>query len=111
MSDNAKQRRRFPRIPSRHAVLVKRLSGEELEGFAAIKSVGTGGCGFLSDEELGTDSVLESSLISMDRQVIRAKARVMTTMSPIRPAAEPSAWSSSSSARKTAIVLEQLTDE
>ena len=109
MSDKAEKRRRFPRIPSKHAVLVKRLSGEESEGLAATKSVGTGGCGFLSDEELGTGSILEL-LISVDRQVIRATAEVIYDQ-PDPSGRRAIGVEFLELGEDDRVVLEQLTDE
>jgi c-di-GMP-binding flagellar brake protein YcgR len=71
-----KELRRFPRISSQHAVLVKRLGGAEIEEFAATTTVGLGGCGFTSDERLPIGEVLEI-LISARPEVISAKARVV----------------------------------
>lgn len=68
--------RRFPRISSQHAVLVKRLGGAEIEEFAATTSVGLGGCGFTSDERLNPGEMLEI-LISARPEVISAKAKVV----------------------------------
>lgn len=73
-----KELRRFPRISSQHAVLVKRLGGAEIEEFAATTTVGLGGCGFTSDERLPVGEVLEI-LISARPEVISAKARVVYT--------------------------------
>lgn len=69
--------RRFPRIASQHAVLVKRLGGAaEFEELVSTVSVGLGGCAFLSDEPLGVGSVVEV-LLSVRHEVVRAKARVV----------------------------------
>jgi len=68
--------RQFPRVPSRHAVLVKKLGDESLEGFASTKSVGLGGCSFLTEEPPGVGAVLDI-LISIEHTVARAKARVV----------------------------------
>lgn len=67
--------RRFPRIASQHAVLVKRLGDNEVEELTATRSLGLGGCGFLSDEPLGVGSLVEV-LISVRREVVRTKAKV-----------------------------------
>jgi hypothetical protein len=69
--------RRFPRIASQHAVLVKRLGGSsEFEELASTVSVGLGGCAFLADEPLGVGSVVEV-LLSVRHEVVRAKAKVV----------------------------------
>ena len=67
--------RRFPRISAQHAVLVKRLGEVEVEELAATRSLGLGGCGFISDEPLGVGSIVEV-LISVRREVVRTKAKV-----------------------------------
>jgi hypothetical protein len=69
--------RRFPRIASQHAVLVKRLGDDaDVEELVATTSVGVGGCSFVSDEPLGVGSVVEV-LLSVRHEVVRAKARVV----------------------------------
>ena len=70
------QRRRFPRIATHHAVLVKRMGDEGVEEFARTNTMGTGGCGFLSSEKLGEGELLDL-LISLRQEVISAKARVV----------------------------------
>jgi hypothetical protein len=67
--------RRFPRIASQHAVLVTRLGADEKEALTATRSLGLGGCGFLSNESLGAGSLVEV-LISVRHEVIRTKAKV-----------------------------------
>jgi hypothetical protein len=74
--DEEQSRRRFPRIPSANAVLVKKVGEEGLEGFAKTRTIGMGGCGFRSEERLEPGSVLEL-LISVSRSVLRSKARVV----------------------------------
>ena len=76
MSDDYATKRRFPRIPSENAVLVKKTGPEESEGFAKTQVVGGGGCMFLSDESIGVGSRVEL-LISVHGRVIRARARVV----------------------------------
>jgi len=75
MSDDYSSRRRFPRIPSANTVLVKRLGDETLEEFARTRTIGAGGCSFLSDEPLGLGAILEM-LISVEHQVVKSRARV-----------------------------------
>jgi hypothetical protein len=69
-------KRRFPRIPSENAVLVKRLGDEEAEGFARTRVVGLGGCMFVSDEPLGVESFLDL-LISVRGRVVQTRGRVV----------------------------------
>ncbi|MDW7711939.1 MAG: PilZ domain-containing protein [Deferrisomatales bacterium] len=68
-------KRRFPRIPSENAVLIKKLGPEESEGFAKTRVVGLGGCMFVSDERLGVDSCLDL-LISVRGRVVKTRGRV-----------------------------------
>jgi|YNPNPStandDraft_1061719.scaffolds.fasta_scaffold04000_4 c-di-GMP-binding flagellar brake protein YcgR len=69
-------KRRFPRVPSEHAVLVKKLAPEVHEDFARTRVMGLGGCMFVSSEPLGVGSPVEI-LISVKDQVIKAQARVV----------------------------------
>ena len=70
------RRRRFPRIPSENAVLVKRLGELPAEEFAVTRSVGLGGCAFTSRESFGIDAHLKL-LITIQRDVVEARARVV----------------------------------
>lgn len=72
--------RRFPRIASQHAVLVKRLGGRDLEEIAPTTSMGIGGCGFLADEAPADGDLLEV-LISVRHEVIKVRARVVYIVS------------------------------
>ena len=69
--------RRFPRIPSHHAVLVKRLDPvRPTEELALTEVVGLGGFMFLSEESLGVGSLLEV-LISLEGRVLKTVSRVV----------------------------------
>ncbi len=71
------QRRRFPRVPSKNAVLVKKLDEEShIEGFVKTRELGLGGCMFTSDEELGVGSYL-NLLISVKGKVATVIVRVI----------------------------------
>ena len=70
------EKRRFPRIPAEHAVLVKNLGPGELEEFAKTKVMGLGGCMFVSDGPIGVDLPIEL-LISVRGQVVKAQGRVV----------------------------------
>jgi hypothetical protein len=83
MAGDYPEKRRFPRISSENAVLVKRLGPEALENFARTRVMGLGGCMFVSDTAFGVDSPVEI-LISVRGQVIKATARVVWEL----PAAE-----------------------
>ena len=77
MSKGLPQDRRFPRIPSHHAVFVTRLDpAHPTEGFAKTEVVGLGGCMFVSDEPLGLGSLLKV-LISVEGSVLEAVSRVV----------------------------------
>ena len=69
-------KRRFPRIPSENAVLVRRLGDAEAEGFTRTRVVGLGGCMFVSDEPLGVESFLDL-LISVRGRVVQTRGRVV----------------------------------
>lgn len=76
MSDDYPKKRRFPRIPSENAVLVKRTGPEEAEGFAKTQVVGLGGCMFVSDESIGVGSHVDL-LISVRGRVVASRGRVV----------------------------------
>jgi hypothetical protein len=78
MADELPDQRRFPRIAAEHAVLVTKTKAgtETLEEFAKTRSLGLGGCMFLSDEPLGLGSVIEV-LISLAGRVVPTTARVV----------------------------------
>jgi hypothetical protein len=76
VTDEDPKQRRFPRIAAEHAVMVTRAGPETLEAFAKTRDLGLGGCMFLSDEPLGTGSVIEL-LISLSGRVVRTTARVI----------------------------------
>lgn len=67
--------RKYPRIASRHSVLVQKPEGD-VEEFARTKTVGLGGCGFLSNEPLGIGAVV-NLLISVESSVLQSRARVV----------------------------------
>ena len=76
MREDRTAKRRYPRIPSENAVLVKRLTAEQIEGFAKTRVVGLGGCMFVSDEALGVGAGLEI-LISVRGRVAKAVGKVV----------------------------------
>ncbi len=76
MGDEYPQKRRFPRIPSENAVLVRKLSELPVEGFATMKTVGLGGCMFVHGRSLGVGTELEL-LIPVEDRVIQTRARVV----------------------------------
>jgi len=76
MMDELIQRRRYPRIPSLNTVLVKNAGDADLEAFARTRTLGLGGCSFMSPERIGVGEFLEI-LISVERKVARATGRVI----------------------------------
>jgi len=76
MTDEYSKRRRYPRIPSLNTVLVRSSGDADLEEFARTRTLGLGGCSFLSPAKIGLGEFLEI-LISVERQVARATARVV----------------------------------
>lgn len=76
MMEKQVKRRRYPRIPSENAVLVKLLGSEVSEGFAKTGSVGLGGCMFVNSESIGVGAYLDL-LISVRGTVAKAMARVV----------------------------------
>lgn len=76
MADEDPTQRRFPRIAAEHAVMVTSAGPETIEAFAKTRDLALGGCMFLSDEPLGTGSVIEL-LISLSGRVVRTTARVV----------------------------------
>ncbi|HEY6323929.1 MAG TPA: PilZ domain-containing protein [Thermoanaerobaculia bacterium] len=76
MADEDSRQRRFPRIAAEHTVMVTSAGADTLEAFAKTRDLGLGGCMFLSDEPVGTGSVIEL-LISLSGRVVRTTARVV----------------------------------
>jgi len=76
MPDQPRPQRRFPRIPSENAILVKKVGDEASESLAKTRVVGGGGCMFTHESSLGVGSTIEL-LISLPRRVLKARARVV----------------------------------
>jgi PilZ domain len=68
-------KRRFPRIPSQHALLVRRLADESSEALARTETMGGGGCMFVHEGPLGIGSHVEL-LISVRGTVVKAGGHV-----------------------------------
>lgn len=75
MAERSGHRRKYPRIPSQNAVLVKQLGGKEAEGFAKTTVVGLGGCMFTCDEAFGQGSYLDL-FIAIQHTVVKALSKV-----------------------------------
>jgi c-di-GMP-binding flagellar brake protein YcgR len=69
-------RRRFPRISSRHAVLVKPLTDEADEGFGTTRDVSLGGCSVVNPESIGLGAQVELFL-AVKLQVVHVRGRVV----------------------------------
>ncbi|MGE5236064.1 MAG: PilZ domain-containing protein [Acidobacteriota bacterium] len=70
------QRRRFPRISSENAVLVKRLTTGSDEGFAKTRDMGLGGCAFVNPDPVGVGSEVEL-FIAVKLHVVHVRGRVV----------------------------------
>jgi hypothetical protein len=76
MADSFAEKRRFPRLPAEHTVLVKRLGPGATEEFAKTQTVSLGGCRVVTDSSLGLGAGVEL-LISVRGGVVRAQGRVV----------------------------------
>jgi hypothetical protein len=76
---NAAQRR-FPRIPSVNALLVKKRDSAAGEDFARTRVVGLGGCMFVAEEPVGVGAHLDL-LISIRGRVAKTVGRVVYEVS------------------------------
>ncbi len=74
--DRQPDHRRFPRISSQHAVLVKKLGPKAVEEITRTKVVGLGGCMFVSDESVGVGAAVEL-LMAVRGEALRALSRVV----------------------------------
>jgi hypothetical protein len=74
MPTETTEKRRYPRIPAKHAVLVKKLA-DDSELLARTEILGGGGCMFVHDVALAEGSGIEI-LISVRGHVVRAAGRV-----------------------------------
>jgi hypothetical protein len=79
MTPSEHESRRYPRLPSAHTILVKRLGPAPREELSRTKVVGLGGCMFVSPEGYGIGSALEL-LITVGRDVLRSQVRVVYEM-------------------------------
>ncbi len=75
MNDNPEERRRFPRIKSHHALLVKQLGEGDCEELSKTQLLGEGGLSFMSREAFEPGSVIEL-VVTLFRNVVRATGRV-----------------------------------
>jgi len=68
--------RRFPRIRSEHAVILRPLDGEADEALARTGVVGLGGCMVVTDDPVPAGRLLEL-MVSVKGTVVRADGRVV----------------------------------
>ncbi|MCM2270524.1 MAG: PilZ domain-containing protein [Thermoanaerobaculia bacterium] len=76
MSDERPKKRRFPRIASEHVALVRATGAVDSEGFAKTRSLGLGGCSFVTDAALAVGDGVEL-LLSLAGRAVSATARVV----------------------------------
>lgn len=76
MPNQPRAQRRFPRIPSENALLVKKVGDDASESLAKTRILGGGGCMFTHESPLGVASIVEL-LISLPSRVLKAQARVV----------------------------------
>ena len=77
MTKKKPSRRRFPRIPSGHDILVR--PAQEVKGIAAVSTthdVGLGGCRFNSNQAFGVGTLLWLTILPK-KSIVEAKARVV----------------------------------
>lgn len=76
MNHPSAAQRRFPRVPSVNALLVKKHDSAADEGFARTRVVGLGGCMFVAEEPVGVGAHLDL-LISVRGRVAKTVGRVV----------------------------------
>jgi hypothetical protein len=64
-----KPARRYPRIHSRHTVMVSRRGPEALEGLTTTEVVGEGGCMFIHEKSLGDGAIVELAITIRERLI------------------------------------------
>jgi hypothetical protein len=75
-SDPNDDRRRFPRIPAEHVVLVTKVGDEVLEQLGRTRDVSLGGCLFTSGQSFGQGSLVQL-LIKLEDEVVDCLARIV----------------------------------
>ncbi|MBZ5587135.1 MAG: PilZ domain-containing protein [Acidobacteriia bacterium] len=78
------ERRRFPRFPSDHALLLKKVGDDGLAAPARTLELSAGGCKLVHDTSIGVGSNVELVISAGDRS-IRALGRVIYEL-PLRSA-------------------------
>ena len=78
MNDSPPSRRQYPRVPTKHAVLVNLLGDEVAEELARTRNISVGGCLFNSPRSYRAGSVVQL-LIKINVDVVEAVARVVYT--------------------------------
>jgi hypothetical protein len=75
MQPPSEDRRRFPRVPSVSALLVRTLGAEDTEALSTTKSLGGGGCMFVYHTAVGVGSAVELA-ITVHGRVLKARGKV-----------------------------------
>lgn len=68
--------RRFPRIPAKNSVVVRKLGGPVQGGLSVTKVLGVGGCSFLHAEPQGVGETLFLSIL-VGPDLVEARVRVV----------------------------------
>jgi hypothetical protein len=68
--------RRFPRIPAKNSIVVRKLGGPHQGGVTVTKVLGTGGCSFLHAEPHGVGETLFLSIL-VGGDLAEARVRVV----------------------------------
>jgi Tfp pilus assembly protein PilZ len=76
VSDALGHERRYPRIAAESVALVSSVSTPEAEALAKTRTLGLGGCGFVTDAALAVGDTVQL-LLSLSGRAISARARVV----------------------------------
>ena len=68
--------RRFPRVPSKHSIVVRKIGGVVEEGLATTEIMALGGCSSVQDEPCGPGEILYLSIL-VGLELAEARARVV----------------------------------
>jgi hypothetical protein len=76
MAESTPQKRRYPRLPLKNLMLVQKVAAPAEEALAKTRSLGAGGCMFVSQAAFGEGTLLDLFL-SIEGQAIQTKAQVV----------------------------------
>lgn len=76
MSEERRSQRRFPRVPAEQAVLVRKSRGKEHGEILKTRTVGLGGCMFVSAHPIGVNISLDLAIL-VQMRVANARGRVV----------------------------------